>query len=104
MPPSDTVAAITDIHGNLPALQAALARIEELGIESVLCGGDLVGYGPHPNEVCALITRRDIPTIYGNYDYAIARNLEDCGCAYVTQHDREGGLPGEFADKLLVAA
>jgi len=87
----DTVAVITDIHANLPALQAALARIEELGIESVYCGGDLVGYGPHPNEVCALIAERDIPTIYGNYDYAIARDLEDCGCAYVTQHDRELG-------------
>jgi hypothetical protein len=66
----DTVAVITDIHGNLPALQAALARIEELGIESVFCGGDLVGYGLHPNEVCAVIAERDIPTIYGNYDYA----------------------------------
>ena len=57
----------------------------------MFCGGDLVGYGPHPNEVCALIAERDIPTIYGNYDYAIARDLEDCGCAYVTQHDRELG-------------
>ncbi|HEX4117119.1 MAG TPA: metallophosphoesterase family protein [Solirubrobacteraceae bacterium] len=87
----DTVAVITDIHGNLPALHAALARVEDLGIESVFCGGDLVGYGPHPNEVCALIAERDIPTIYGNYDYAIARDLEDCGCAYVTAHDRELG-------------
>jgi putative phosphoesterase len=86
-----TVAVITDIHGNLPALQAALARIEELGIERVFCGGDLVGYGPHPNEVCALIAQREIPAIYGNYDYAIARDLEDCGCAYVTPHDRELG-------------
>jgi putative phosphoesterase len=84
-------AVITDIHGNLPALQAALTRIEELGIDSVFCGGDLVGYGPHPNEVCALIGERDIPTIYGNYDYAIARDLEDCGCAYVAAHDRELG-------------
>ena len=33
----------------------------------------------------------DIPTIYGNYDYAIARDLDDCGCAYVTPHDRELG-------------
>ena len=87
----DTVAVITDIHGNLPALQAALARIEELGIEQVFCGGDLVGYGPHPNQVCALIAKREIPTIYGNYDYAIARDEEDCGCAYVTPHDRELG-------------
>ena len=88
---SDRVAIITDIHANLPALEAALARIEELGIERVYCGGDLVGYGPHPNEVCALIAARGIPTIYGNYDHAIARDLEDCGCAYVTAHDRELG-------------
>ncbi len=87
----ETVAVITDIHGNLAALQAALARIEQLGIARVFCGGDLVGYGPHPNEVCALIAEREIPTIYGNYDYAIARDEEDCGCAYVTPHDRELG-------------
>jgi putative phosphoesterase len=88
---SDAVAVITDVHANLPALDASLARIEELGIERVVCGGDLVGYGPHPNEVCRRIEERGIPTIYGNYDYAIARDLEDCGCAYVTQHDRELG-------------
>ncbi len=88
---SDAAAVISDIHGNLPALQAALARIEDLGVERVYCGGDLVGYGPHPNEVCALIAECEIPTIYGNYDYAIAREEEDCGCAYVTPHDRELG-------------
>jgi putative phosphoesterase len=87
----NTVAIITDIHANLPALQAVLRRIDELGIEDVYCGGDLVGYGPHPNEVCALIQERGIPTIYGNYDYAIARDLDDCGCAYITPHDRELG-------------
>src|SRR5918996_958084 len=87
----DRVAVITDIHANLPALHAALARVDELGISEVCCGGDLVGYGPHPNEVCALIAERGIPTIYGNYDYAIARDLDDCGCAYITPHDREIG-------------
>lgn len=87
----EAVAVITDVHANLPALQAALARIEELGIERLYCGGDLVGYGPHPNEVCRLIEEREIPTIYGNYDYSIARGLDDCGCAYVTQHDRDLG-------------
>ena len=66
----DAVAVITDIHANLPALQAALERIDALGIDRVYCGGDLVGYGPHPNEVCALVRERAIPTIYGNYDYA----------------------------------
>ena len=86
-----TVAVITDIHANLPALHAALRRIDQFGIERVYCGGDLVGYGPHPDEVCALIQERGIPTIHGNYDYAIARDLDDCGCAYITPHDRELG-------------
>ena len=90
-PQTTPVAVITDIHGNLPALQAALKRIDDLQISRVFCGGDLVGYGPRPNEVCALIADRKIPTIYGNYDYAIARDLDDCGCAYITPHDRELG-------------
>jgi putative phosphoesterase len=85
------VAVITDIHANLPALEATLAEIEHLAADVVYCGGDLVGYGPHPNEVCGLIQARAIPTIYGNYDYAIGRDLEDCGCAYVDRHDREIG-------------
>jgi putative phosphoesterase len=87
----EQVAVITDIHANLAALQATLGRIEHMGIERVYCGGDLVGYGPHPSEVCALIEQRGIPTIYGNYDYAIARDLDDCGCAYRDQHERELG-------------
>ena len=66
-------------------------RIDELDVDGLYCGGDLVGYGPHPNEVCALIAQRAIPTIYGNYDYAIARDLEDCGCAYVTRTTASSG-------------
>jgi putative phosphoesterase len=87
----ERVAVITDIHANLPALESVLEALERTDVDAVYCGGDLVGYGPHPNEVSRLIERRGIPTIYGNYDYAIARDLEDCGCAYRDQHDRELG-------------
>jgi putative phosphoesterase len=90
-PTVERVAVITDIHANLPALQAVLAAIERTGVDATYCGGDLVGYGPHPNEVCRLIEERQIPTIHGNYDYAIGRELEDCGCAYRDRHDRELG-------------
>ena len=59
MPPmpdgSARIAVVTDIHANLPGLDAALAAIAEMEIDAIYCGGDLVGYGPHPNEVCALI-------------------------------------------------
>jgi putative phosphoesterase len=88
---SRRVAVITDLHGNVPALEAALGRIDELGVDSVYCGGDLVGYGPRPNEICRMIEARGIPTIAGNYDYAIARDLDDCGCFYPTPKDRETG-------------
>lgn len=87
----ERVAVITDIHANLPALEAALGWIDESGIDQVYCGGDLVGYGSRPNEVCRLIEEREIPTIHGNYDWAIARDEEDCGCAYIDKHDREIG-------------
>jgi len=87
----DSVAIVTDIHGNLPALEAALARVDELAPDAIYCGGDLVGYGPWPNEVCRLIEDRGIPTIYGNYDHAIGSEEDDCGCAYITEHDRELG-------------
>jgi putative phosphoesterase len=89
--PADAVAVVTDIHANLPALEAALGRIDELGIDRVVCGGDLVGYGPHPDAVCALVRERAIPTIHGNYDHAIGRDHDDCGCAYVTAEDRALG-------------
>jgi hypothetical protein len=65
------VAVITDIHANLPALEAALADIARIGVDAVYCGGDLVGYGPHPNEVCAAIQARAIP------DHLRQRRLRD---------------------------
>jgi putative phosphoesterase len=87
----ERVAVLTDIHANMAALEAVLEAAAEHGVDAVYCGGDLVGYGPHPNEVCALIEKRGIPTVYGNYDYAIARDVEDCGCAYRDQYDRQLG-------------
>jgi putative phosphoesterase len=80
-----------DIHANLPALQATLANIEARGLSNLYCLGDLVGYGPFPNEVIDLINSRDIPTIMGNYDQGVGRGSDDCGCAYRTAEARELG-------------
>lgn len=87
----ERVAIFSDIHANLPALEAVLDDIAGHGITDHYCGGDLVGYGPHPDEVCERIAALEIPTIYGNYDHAIARDLDDCGCAYITPEDRALG-------------
>ncbi len=65
------IAAISDIHGNIYALMKALEDIDEQKVDKIICLGDLVGYGPHPNEVIALIRRREIPCIKGNYDASV---------------------------------
>ena len=65
------IAAISDIHGNLYALMKAFEDIDSQNVDLIVCLGDLVGYGPHPNEVIALIRRRNIPTIKGNYDASV---------------------------------
>ena len=65
------VAAISDIHGNIYSLMKVLEDIEDEKVDLIICLGDLVGYGPHPNEVVALIKRREIPCIKGNYDASV---------------------------------
>ena len=85
------IALFSDIHANLPALQAVLADIDTRQPDSVYCLGDLVGYNIWPNEVVQTIRRRQIPTIAGNYDFGIGRSSDDCGCAYKTDEEKAMG-------------
>ncbi|MFH2057054.1 MAG: metallophosphoesterase family protein, partial [bacterium] len=62
------LALLSDIHGNLQALQAVLRDLEQAGVEAVLFLGDAVGYGAHPNEVTELIAQRCQVRILGNHD------------------------------------
>ncbi|MDB5389351.1 MAG: metallophosphoesterase [Planctomycetaceae bacterium] len=61
-------AFISDIHGNLEALQAVLADIKQQGIEQVYCLGDIVGYGPNPRECIDLVMSHCSMTLLGNHD------------------------------------
>lgn len=63
-------AIISDIHGNVEALQAVLADIREQGIQEIYCLGDIIGYGPNPRECIDLIRRHTAVTILGNHDQA----------------------------------
>jgi putative phosphoesterase len=65
------VAMISDIHANLPALEAVLADAERQAVEGVFCAGDLVGQGPHPNQVVSLIRKAGIPSILGNQEIEV---------------------------------
>jgi putative phosphoesterase len=68
------IAIISDIHGNLPALDAALDDIARRGITQIYCLGDLVGYYCFFNEVVERISLLNIPTILGNHDDALVNN------------------------------
>jgi len=82
------IALFSDIHANLPALEACLEDIDSRKPDAIYCLGDLVGYNIWPNEVINILRERKIPTIAGNYDFGIGRTSDDCGCAYKTDHQK----------------
>jgi diadenosine tetraphosphatase ApaH/serine/threonine PP2A family protein phosphatase len=80
-------AIVSDIHSNIEALDAAFAQLDD-GVE-VLCLGDIVGYGPNPNECVARIRARASVTILGNHDVAAIDNF---GLAYFNPAARDAML------------
>jgi len=72
-------AILSDIHGNLEALQAVLARTARLGADMVVCLGDLVGYNADPNECVDIIRSDGIICIMGNHDEAACGLAEPYG-------------------------
>jgi putative phosphoesterase len=85
------IALFSDIHANLPALEACIKSMEQQKPDAIYCLGDLVGYNIWPNEVINEIRNRGIATIAGNYDFGIGRLSNDCGCAYKTDKEKEMG-------------
>ena len=76
-------ALISDIHANLPALDAVLADIREReDVAATYHLGDLVGYAPWPNETVELLRAAGIPGVAGNYDSTVATDYQHCGCKY----------------------
>jgi predicted phosphodiesterase len=86
------IAVFSDVHSNLPALQRVLDDIKEEGIGEIYCLGDLVGYDPFPNEVIEIIRKRRIKTVQGNYDEGVGYDGDGCGCAYITEREKETGV------------
>ncbi len=98
------ITLFSDIHANLPALNAFFKDIEKREIDSIYCLGDLVGYNIWPNEVINEIRKRNIPTIAGNYDFGIGRMSDDCGCAYKTDVEKDmGKISIGFTNSLVTA-
>ncbi len=67
-------AVLSDIHGNRPALEAVLSEIETLGIKRMLVLGDVVGYGPFPNDCLRMISKADV-CLQGNHEAGVICSL-----------------------------
>ena len=70
------VAVISDIHGNLHALEAVLAELEDEQPDELWCLGDLVGYGPQPNRCCQLVRARAEICLAGNHDLGVLGRIQ----------------------------
>ncbi len=68
-------AIISDIHGNLEALSAVLYDIESMNIDEIVCLGDIIGYGPNPNECINLVNKKCPIILLGNHDAAVLDSL-----------------------------
>jgi len=65
------VAILSDIHSNLPALEAVISAIDERKIATVWCLGDIAGYGPFPNHCLAIVRARCSLVVSGNHDSGV---------------------------------
>ena len=85
------IAILSCIHGNMAALEAVWDDLGNQNIDQLYCLGDLVGYGPYPNEVVEFVNQNNIPTVLGCWDEGIGMEQEDCGCKFITEEDAEYG-------------
>ncbi|HBT39295.1 MAG: metallophosphoesterase family protein [Pseudothermotoga sp.] len=85
------LAFLGDLHGNSEALKAVLEDIDKKGVDEIFCLGDLVGYGPDPEDVVQEIKKRAIKTIMGNYDDGVGHSRQSCGCSYAPGRETEVG-------------
>ena len=76
---ADRVAIISDPHANLRGLELSYEKIKSLGVEQIICCGDLVGYGYEPNEVVECFRAKSIHTISGNHDRLVCGQSETKG-------------------------
>lgn len=96
------IAVISCIHGNYEALNAVLSDIDARQVDRIYCLGDLVGYGPQPNEVVEMIRSLDIPTCQGCWDEDIVEGLNACDCSYPSVlAEKRGRLAHEWTDEAI---
>lgn len=70
------IAVVSDVHSNLAALEAVLSAIDAAPPDEIWCLGDVVGYGPRPNECCEIVESRADLCLGGNHDLAVRGTID----------------------------
>ena len=81
------IAAFGGVYANPYALRALLDDARRRGCDALYCLGDLGGFGAECDAIWPLLLEHDVTTIAGNYDVAIGRGDDDCGCGYADERD-----------------
>jgi len=89
---------VSDIHGNLHALEAALDRLERERVDAYLCLGDLVGYGPYPNECVRRVRDLGALVVAGNHDLIAVGRLAPDGIGRLARESLDWTRPRLDAD------
>jgi predicted phosphodiesterase len=79
------IGLISDVHANLFALRAAVARLRAEGVDAWVCAGDLVGYGPHPNECVETVAELDPTGVAGNHELMLLGDLPDSRAGWLAR-------------------
>lgn len=96
------IAVMSCIHANVEALETVLRDIDSHSCAKIYCLGDLVGYGPYPNEVVEKIRYLEIPTVQGCWDEDIVQGLNACDCSYPSLlAEKRGILAHEWTNEQI---
>jgi len=88
-------AVISDIHANLHALTAVLEELDSERPDTIWCLGDIIGYGPRPNECCQLVRERVDLSLVGNHDLVVLGDVD------VNEFNPEAGRAVEWTQRVL---
>lgn len=104
------IAVVSDVHSNLHALEAVLAEVDAEGFDALWCLGDVVGYGPRPNECVALLQQRAAICLAGNHDLVVTGKISlatfagDAGAAAAWTQEALDETARAYLDSLLPQA
>lgn len=99
-------AVISDLHGNVEAIEAVMEDIYKVGAQEIVCLGDVVGYGPNPRQMLKWVTEHCRFSLRGNHEEAVIRTPEGfnpkarAACLWTKRQILSPAFPGEENERL----